>query len=103
MSPPMHASLAGEVQSILGDIGPILLAAFRPHQMTGIGQKWSLAEASRNVRFPIPKLTFESTAASHNELLVGYVGFPAENVCLSLNSRRNQVGRFSSENDPTRT
>jgi hypothetical protein len=61
--------------------------------MAGIGHKRSLAEASRNVRFPIRKLTFESTAAAHNELFVGYVGFPAKYVCLSLNSRRNQVGR----------
>jgi hypothetical protein len=37
----------------------------------------SLDLASANVGFPIPKLTFESTAASHNELFVGYVVRPA--------------------------
>jgi len=37
------------------------------------GQKWSLAEASRNVRFPIRKETFEPTVAAQNDLLAGYV------------------------------
>jgi hypothetical protein len=43
--------------------------------MAGTGQKWSLAAASRNVRFPIRKPTFESTAAAHKDLFVGYFSF----------------------------
>ena len=41
----------------------------------GIGQKQSLAESMRNVRFPIIKETFEPTAAAHHDLSVSYVSF----------------------------
>jgi hypothetical protein len=60
----MQASFAREVQSILGDIGPILLAAFRPHQMTGIGQNQSFTGTMPKVSFPIRKRPFGRRSAN---------------------------------------
>ena len=39
------------------------------------GQKQSLTETVRKVRFPIRKQTFEPIAPAQNDLIVGYVSF----------------------------
>jgi hypothetical protein len=39
------------------------------------GQKWSFAEASPNVGFPIIKRSSGRIAAAQNDLLIGYVSF----------------------------
>jgi hypothetical protein len=43
--------------------------------MTGIGQKWSLAEVSPNVGFLIIKRSSGRFAAAQNHLVARYVGF----------------------------
>jgi hypothetical protein len=49
------------------------------------GQKQSLTETMRKVRFPIRKPTFEPIAAAQNDLFVGYVGF-------GISKRKKLVG-----------
>jgi len=43
--------------------------------MAETGQKWSLIESATKVRLPIGKRTIEPTAAAHNYLVAGCVGF----------------------------
>ena len=52
----------------------------------GIGQKQSLAETMRKVRFTIRKRTFEAIAAAQNDLFVGHVGLAIPKQKKSANS-----------------
>jgi hypothetical protein len=53
--------------------------------MAGFGQQRPLAGTERKVRFRIRKRTIEPTAAAHNDLFVGYVGF-------AISKRKQLVG-----------
>jgi hypothetical protein len=57
-----------------------------PQATAGFGQKQSLTETTRKVRFPIRKQSFERIAAAQNDLFVGYVG-------LGLSAHTLSVGR----------
>jgi hypothetical protein len=53
--------------------------------MAGIGQIWTFAEGSVNVRLQIRKATFEPIAAPENETFVGCVD-------LSISKQKQLVG-----------
>jgi hypothetical protein len=53
--------------------------------MAGFGQYRSFNGTVPKVRFPIRKRTIEPTAATHNNLFIGYVGF-------AISKRKQLVG-----------